>query len=78
MAALILDQSTVDKLKAVDVGIEVRDPQGNLVGFFHPAISPADVDQFECPVSEEELLRRAKEDGGRPLTDILDDLRNPE
>ena len=75
MASLILDQFTVDKMKAVEVGVEVRDPQGNLIGFFHPAITPADVDQYECPVSEEELLRRASEGGGRPLSEILEDLR---
>jgi hypothetical protein len=74
---LTLDQSTIDKMKAFDVGVEVRDPRGNLIGFFHPAIAPADVDQFECPVSEAELLRRAGEGGGKALADILDQLKDP-
>ena len=77
MPSLILEQSSIDKLKIVEVGVEVRDRQGNLIGFFHPAITPGDVDQYECPVSEEELLRRARNGGGRPLADILDDLRKP-
>ena len=77
MPSLILDQSTIDKLKTVEVGIEVRDRQGTLIGFFHPAITPADVDQYECPLSEEELLQRARDRGGRPLDCILDDLRKP-
>ncbi len=77
MPSLILEQSTIDKLKTVEVGIEVRDRQGKLIGFFHPAITPADVDQYECPVSEEELLQRARDRGGRPLACILDDLRKP-
>ena len=77
MRSLILDQSTIDKLKAVEVGVEVRDRQGNLIGFFRPAVTPDDVDQYECPVSEEELRRRARQGGGRPLPDILDDLRKP-
>jgi hypothetical protein len=32
---------------------------GNLIGFLHPAIAPDEVDQFECPVDEEELIERA-------------------
>ena len=75
MPSLILEQSVIDELKAVKVGVEVRDRQGNLIGFFHPAITPADVDQYECPVGEKELLRRAQQGGGRPLADILHDLR---
>jgi hypothetical protein len=75
MTALVLDQSAIDQLKAVDVGVEVRDQQGNLIGYFHPAVSPDDVDQYECPVSEDELHRRAAKGGGRSLTDILDDFR---
>jgi hypothetical protein len=77
MPSVILEQCTIEKLKAVEVGVEVRDQQGNLIGFFHPAVTAADVNQYECPVSEEELLRRARQGGGRPLPDILDDLRKP-
>ena len=60
---------------SVEVGIEVRDHQGKVIGFFHPAITPADVEQYECPASEEELLRRSRDLVGRPLSGILDDLR---
>lgn len=77
MPSIILEQSTVDKLRTVEVGVEVRDRQGKLIGFFHPAITPADVDQYECPVSEEELIQRSGDRGGRPLSCILDDLRKP-
>jgi hypothetical protein len=76
MSVLVFDQSTIEKLKTVVVGAEVRDQQGALVGYFHPAVSPETVDQYECPVSEEELLRRASKGGGRPLADILSDLRS--
>ncbi|MBU4273956.1 MAG: hypothetical protein KKE86_04935 [Planctomycetes bacterium] len=75
MSILVFDQSTIDKLKTVAVGAEVRDEHGTLVGFFRPAVTPESVDQYECPVGEEELLRRSREGGGRPLADILGDLR---
>ena len=41
MHSLVLEQAAIDKLKAVESGIEVRDHQGQLIGFFHPAITPA-------------------------------------
>jgi hypothetical protein len=74
MTSLILDQALIEKLKAVETSVAVRDASGNLVGFFHPAATPETVDQYECPVSDDELLRRAQESGGRPLADILRDL----
>lgn len=77
MPSIILEQSAIDKLRTVEVGIEVRDRQGELIGFFHPVITPADVDQYECPLSEEELIQRSGDRGGRPLSSILDDLRKP-
>ena len=39
MPSVILEQSTIEKLKAVEVGVEVRDQQGKLIGFFHPAVT---------------------------------------
>ena len=77
MSALVLDRSAIEKLKAVAVGVEVRDERGTLIGFFHPAVDPDKVDQYECPVSEEELDRRARQGGGRPLNEILGDLKDP-
>ncbi len=74
MHSLKLEQSVIDKLKAVEVGVKFEIAR-NLIGFFRPAVTPDDVDQFECPVSEEELLRRAGQGGGRQLPDILNDLR---
>jgi hypothetical protein len=76
MSSLVLEQSSIDQLRTVEAPVEVRDAAGTLVGFFYPAVAPETVDQYECPVSEEELLRRARQGGGRPLADILRDLRN--
>jgi hypothetical protein len=75
MSTLVLDQPTIEKLMMI-VGdsAEIRDQKGVLWGYFKPVISSATVDQYECPVSEEELDRRETEGGGRPLTDILKEL----
>ena len=76
MSTLVFDQSTIAKFKTVVVSAEVRDERGMLIGYFQPAVTPENVDQYECPMSEEELLRLANEGGGRPLADILRDLRS--
>ena len=45
MSILVLDQSTVAKLKTVSYGAELRDAQGALLGYFHPAVTPDSVDR---------------------------------
>ncbi len=77
MSILVFDQTMIGKLKTVaGDSAEIRDERGVLWGYFKPVVSPETVDQYECPVSEEELQRRSREGGGRPLADILSDLRN--
>lgn len=77
MSTLVFDQVTIEKLKAVVAPqAEIRDERGVLWGYFQPVVSPETVDQYECPVSEEELDRREAEGGGRPLADILAELRD--
>ena len=75
MPVVVLDQATIDKL-FVAAKVEVRDERGVLYGYFEPVVSPETVGQYECPLSEEELDRIEREGGGRPLADILRDLRN--
>ena len=59
MSILVFDQTMIGKLKTVvgDSGRDSRRP-GVLWGYFKPVVSPETVDQYECPVSEEELERR--------------------
>jgi hypothetical protein len=74
MCTLVLDQPAIDQLRVLSVGVEIRDQQGTLIGYYRPAVGPADVDQYECPVAAEELDRRSRKGGGRPLTEIWADL----
>ena len=66
--------ATIDKLRTVVGSTEVKDDNGVLLGHFYSVVTPESIDQYECPLSEEELLRRSQEGGGRPLADILRDL----
>ena len=75
MTTVVLDQTTIQKLVVTLTTVEVRDEEGNVVGHFSPKIRPEDVDQFESPFSDEEIERRSKNAVGRPLAEILSDLR---
>ena len=68
MSVVVLNQELLERFETVSDRTEVRDAQGRLIGLFTPlsALIP--------PISREELDRRA-EGPGRPLADILADLR---
>jgi hypothetical protein len=74
MSILVLDPSAANQLKSVCELSQLRDEKGTVLGYFHPVATPENCDQYECPLSEEELDRRDREGGGRPLADILRDL----
>jgi hypothetical protein len=76
MSTLVFDQPVIERLKAVVVNAEIRDERGDLIGYFQPAVTPETVERYECPFSDEELLAIEREGRGRPLADILSDLRN--
>jgi len=57
MSSVTLDQSVVDKLKDSGDRVEIRDPQGNIIGYFRP--KPRVYKYGEIPeLSEEELKKR--------------------
>lgn len=55
--------------------VELCDPSGRVMGSFYPdpRLRPGSLRELS-PFTEEELDRRSKEPGGRPLEDILRDL----
>ena len=57
MSSITLDQATVEKLKGLSDRVEVRDPQGQVIGMFRAM--PRVYKEGEVPpLSEEELQRR--------------------
>lgn len=75
MNSVVLNNDAIAKLKSTQSRAEIRDADGNVVGRFQPAICSDDIDQFECPVSDEEIEHRAATDGGRPLREILQSFK---
>jgi hypothetical protein len=78
MGKVILDTETRAKLQGLTQQIELYDEQGNLLGYCLPADAYRDSVRHSGPnpFSEEEI-RTAFDpnDPGRPLADILSDLR---
>jgi len=74
MGTVIVDPATLAQLSNVAKTVTLTDAKGRVVGHFVPTLDPA-LCQFQEPqISEEELLRREQQGGGRPLVDILGDL----
>ena len=76
MTTIVLDPMSTERLRSVGSSAEIRDQYGHLLGYYRSAVRPADVEQYECPVPDQELDRRARKGGGRALSEILADLEN--
>lgn len=78
MTRVTIDRDMSAKLNGVYDSVELCDESGRTLGYFQPAaLSPAQTRRLmaECPFSDEELKRRREVRTGRPLADILEDLR---
>jgi hypothetical protein len=76
MSSVMVDPATLARLSNVAQTVALTDAGGRIVGHFVPTIDPALCQAIEPQISEEELTRREREGGGRPLADILRDLGN--
>lgn len=73
MERLVLDGQALHKLREACSPVEIVDESGRAFGHFFPSGSEELL--LEPQVSEEELDRREAAGGGRPLNEILADLR---
>ncbi len=73
MNKIVLDESALSALDALDERVEICDSTGRVIGFFSPR---CDASEFEIddPPSEGELDRIEDEFDGRPLPEIMKDL----
>jgi hypothetical protein len=78
MGKVILDAETLAKLNGLGQPLEIYDEQGNLRAYCTPADPGLDsLPRIESdPFTEEEIAEAMKDTSpGRPLADILADLR---
>jgi hypothetical protein len=75
MTNISLDQNAISQLQLAGGLVGITDASGKFVGYFQPSQAPFPTGSWECPFSDEELARREAVPGGRPLVDILTDLK---
>ena len=72
MTRVVVNADTAASLHNANGRIELCDDSGRTLGYFHPPwyeqMSEAD---RRGPFSDEEIERRRKEKGGKPLSEIL-------
>ena len=66
MSLMIVDPVTEAELSRVQQTLELSGKSGRILGFFVPAVRPADAGRMEPNISEEELRRR-EEKGVAPV-----------
>ena len=74
MTQITVDQELADRLREESTEIEFRSPDGTVLGMFRSEKLQHLYAEAKCPVSEEELERRRREEGGRTLSEIIADL----
>lgn len=74
MVKLTIDHDTRKKLSDLKERLQFCDESGKVLGYFQPVADSSHYEGVDSLVSQEELDRRSREGGGRPLADILADL----
>jgi hypothetical protein len=77
MSTVLVDAATAAKLSEPNARVEVRTEDGKLIGVFMPRreATPEDYEWARQQFTEEEIEKSRKSGPGRPLADILADLR---
>ena len=77
MSRLVVNPDMAATLHKAHGRIELCDDSGHVLGFFHPTwYEELTEEDRRGPFSDEEIERRRKEPGGKPLADILMRLRS--
>lgn len=75
MSITVTDLTLLAQLRQTSDVVELIDPDGNVVGTFAAGEAGQLPPGVESPFSESELAELRKQKSGRPLADILADLR---
>lgn len=76
MTKLTVDSQTRAKLNNLEELIELCDESGRTLGYFHPTRSPNGGSANSSPFSDEEIEQRRKQPPGRPLAEIVKELKD--
>ena len=77
MTTIVLDRQNSSRFESIRDRAEIRGDDGRVLGVSLPANETVDVvpKKMASPYSDDELDPWTAEPGGRPLADILGDLR---
>ena len=75
MSITITDSSLLEQLSSATGPVEIKAPDGRLLGEFIAADACALPPGVKSPFTEDQLAERRKDSTGRPLADILRDLQ---
>jgi len=75
MTTITIPEAILSQIKPGERAVEVHDAAGRTIGYFAPLATREDYRDTQPAVSDDELDRRSRAGGGRPLTDILRDLQ---
>ena len=74
MTRVTLDAATCAKLGNLKKCLELCDESGRTLGYFTPAEDRSLYEGVQPTITDEQLERREREQGGRTLKEILTDL----
>lgn len=75
MTKITVDQALLERLGFLSERVELCDAAGRTLAYVTPVQEPIDPRLRVPQVSDEELDRRMREDGGRSLAEIMADLQ---
>jgi hypothetical protein len=76
VSEIVVDAKLAEALRAIKGTVEIVDAEGQYLGTFSPPVRlTAPPPGYKPPFTDEELDRLSKVRTGRPLEDILRDLR---
>jgi hypothetical protein len=74
MTRVTIDAATAAKLEQAHDMIELRDESGRVVGHFLPGPQRDRDGKVIVPLTDEEIEEASRQEGGRSLKEIFDDL----
>jgi hypothetical protein len=72
----VLDEATAAKFRQIAGFVELTDPSGRTVEFFTPPPDRSLYEGVECPVSNDELSRREREEPTFTTREVLTHLKS--
>jgi hypothetical protein len=75
MSITISDPALLAQISQASGIVDVQDPDGRIIGKIHIETTSELLKRYKCPLTEEELDRRSLDHRGRPIGDVIKELK---